>query len=258
MALNTRAAALPVSPDTLGTAGNDKLWGIANTVHALRGGKGDDIYYLKSPTNSVVERSGEGNDTIVTWASYDLRNAPNVENLTVSNDAGSQMLYGRGNAGANHLTGGGSGGQTLNGEGGNDRLTGGLGNDRLDGGAGDGELRVVEKAGGGQRPGVGARAGDVVRREAPVEVGGLAQGRECVGGAAGEASAPEAEARIGLGHDKPFIEEWPGSNGPPKCRGSREISGCSRGFSRVVGVKVLVGSGVAGTPGEVEEALRQS
>ena len=51
MALNTRAAALPVSPDTLGTAGNDKLWGIANTVHALRGGKGDDIYYLKSPTN---------------------------------------------------------------------------------------------------------------------------------------------------------------------------------------------------------------
>lgn len=124
MALITRAAALPVSPDTLGTAGNDKLWGIANTVHALRGGKGDDIYYLKSPTNSVVEKSGEGNDTIVTWASYDLRNAPNVENLTVTGD----RLTATGSSAANRICGQ-AGSQVIDGREGNDTLSGGAGAD---------------------------------------------------------------------------------------------------------------------------------
>ena len=41
-----------------------------------------------------------------------------------------------------------------------------------------------------QHPGVGARPGDVVRRQPPVEVGRLAQRRQGVGGPAGEASAP--------------------------------------------------------------------
>ena len=56
------------------------------------------------------------------------------------------------------------------------------------------EVSSSQQAGGVQHPGVRPRAGDVVRREPPVEVRGLAQGRQRLGGAAGEPAAPQAHA----------------------------------------------------------------
>ena len=94
------AVAPPTSPDTPGTPRDDSLWGKSGTIHVLQGAKGNDTYYLKTPRNSVVEHWGEGDDTIVTWMSYDLRDAPNVENLTISG----MRLSATGNALANRST----------------------------------------------------------------------------------------------------------------------------------------------------------
>ncbi len=57
------------------------------------------------------------------------------------------------------------------------------------------ELVVVEQAGRVQDLRVGLRARDVLAREAPVEVRGLAQRGQRVGGAAREPAAPQADAR---------------------------------------------------------------
>ena len=60
---------------------------------------------------------------------------------------------------------------------------------------------VVEQSGRVQDPGVCSRPGDVVQGEAPVEVGRARQLREGVGGSAGEAPSPEAEAVLtGVAH----------------------------------------------------------
>lgn len=139
------------TPDTIGTSGDDKLWGVANTNHVLRGGKGNDIYYLKSPGNSAVEKAGEGNDTIVTWMSYDLRNAPNVENLTVNGD----RLTATGSSVANRISGG-AGAQVIDGREGNDTLSGGAGADSFVLRYGNGSDTILDF-----RPG----EGDVLRIE---------------------------------------------------------------------------------------------
>ena len=62
--------------------------------------------------------------------------------------------------------------------------------------------RVVEQARGVQDTCVGPRPGQVVGRQSPVEVGGLRQGRQRIGRAAGEPAAPQADTggRIGGGH----------------------------------------------------------
>ena len=69
------------------------------------------------------------------------------------------------------------------------------------------QLGVGEQLAGVQHPGVGTGAGDVVRGQAPVELGGLGQGRERVRRAAGEAPAPQGAvvgAVLGvLGHHSP-------------------------------------------------------
>ena len=64
-----------------------------------------------------------------------------------------------------------------------------------------GQVVVTEQTGGVEDPRVGARPGDVVQGEPPVEVRGPGQLRQGVGGAAGEAPSPQAEARLvgGLG-----------------------------------------------------------
>ena len=61
---------------------------------------------------------------------------------------------------------------------------------------------VVEQARGVQNTCVGPRPGQVVGRQSPVEVGGLRQGRQRIGRAAGEPAAPQADTggRIGGGH----------------------------------------------------------
>jgi Ca2+-binding RTX toxin-like protein len=108
--------------DTLvGTAGNDTLTG--NGGDTMSGGKGDDTYFVNSAADVVVEKAGEGTDTVSTWLSHTL--SDNVENLVLT---GNGWSTGTGNALANVIIGN-EAPNTLDGKGGNDMLTGGAGND---------------------------------------------------------------------------------------------------------------------------------
>jgi Ca2+-binding RTX toxin-like protein len=81
----------------------------------LDGGKGDDTFYVNDPKTVVIERPGEGNDTIVTPFNYSLADTE-VENLTLT---GNTAVNATGNAANNILTGNAAA----------NVLTGGLGND---------------------------------------------------------------------------------------------------------------------------------
>jgi Ca2+-binding RTX toxin-like protein len=126
--------------DTLdGGAGNDVLDG-GKGNDAMSGYVGDDIYYVDSLSDQVIELDGAGNDTIRTnLTSFTL--GANVENLEYiyAND-----FIGVGNALDNKMEGddgadrlfGMDGQDTLYGYNGNDKLFGADGNDILNGGAG--------------------------------------------------------------------------------------------------------------------------
>ena len=105
----------------LGTSGADSIYGMGN-ADTLKGGAGDDIYYIYNSAESVVEQAGQGTDTIVAaWANVFL--PANVENLTI---AGNYTGYGNE---LDNLIIGDKGAQVLNGGLGNDVLVGGGGND---------------------------------------------------------------------------------------------------------------------------------
>lgn len=101
---------------------------------------GDDTYHVNSAGDIVVERAGEGSDTVVSrLASYTL--GDHLENLTLDNfpaDAPT-AVSGTGNALDNLLTGN-DAANTLSGLDGNDTLLGNDGADTLDGGNGDDTL----------------------------------------------------------------------------------------------------------------------
>ncbi|MCG7392854.1 PQQ-dependent sugar dehydrogenase [Microvirga sp. ACRRW] len=144
-----------------GMSGNDSLDGGADQDRML-GGRGNDTYVVDDVKDVVVEKTGEGKDTIKTKVSYALTDAMSVEVLWTTNTAGTAAinLTGNkldnqisGNAGINLLSGlagadiirglggddqinGGTGNDDLHGDAGNDRLYGGAGDDKLEGGAG--------------------------------------------------------------------------------------------------------------------------
>jgi type VI protein secretion system component Hcp/Ca2+-binding RTX toxin-like protein len=129
--------------DTLdGGIGNDMLdGGTGNDV--MTGGSGDDRYVVDSVLDAVIEKAGEGTDTVNASVHYAL--TANVENLVLQGDA-TTPLQGYGNVLANHLTGSASA-NLLNGLGGADTMAGGLGNDVYF--ADDALDFVVENAGEG-------------------------------------------------------------------------------------------------------------
>ena len=115
-----------------GTAGNDILVGTDrdNTLEGggggdrMSGGKGNDTYIVDSSQDLVIEKVGEGIDTVDSYLpSYTLPNF--VEHLTLKSKTGATGI---GNDLDNRITGG-IGNDTLNGAGGNDLLIGGSGND---------------------------------------------------------------------------------------------------------------------------------
>ncbi len=134
----------PGTDRLLGEDGNDTLRGGAE-ADTLIGGAGDDLYFVASWLNQVVEEAAGGIDTVVrTGGAYTL--GDHVENLEIRGGTGAR---GTGNALDNLMTGGrgddtlggAAGDDTLRGGGGNDSLRGDAGLDRLEGGAGDDTLR---------------------------------------------------------------------------------------------------------------------
>jgi Ca2+-binding RTX toxin-like protein len=123
-------------------AGNDKLSG-GSGADIMIGGTGNDTYQVDDAGDQVIEKPGEGNDTVYSWIDYTL--TANVETLYLSGTAG---LRGTGNAQDNALYGnnadnvlsGLDGDDLIRGYGGNDTLYGGAGNDRLDGNEGNDRL----------------------------------------------------------------------------------------------------------------------
>ena len=138
--------------DTLyGLAGNDVLVGDVYTSSSAEdagadimvGGAGDDIYYVNSSGDLVIENVGEGTDTLRTEVT-DVSLPSNVENLELLERFGFSGS-GIGNTLNNRLVGnqngntldGGAGDDVIDAQSGADRLIGGAGSDTLIGGDGD-------------------------------------------------------------------------------------------------------------------------
>lgn len=124
-------------PAVTGSIFADMLGGGANAM--LSGGLGDDTYQLWDATGKVLEKVGQGIDTIkiMFWDGYTL--GDNVENL-VLNSPGS--TWGNGNA-LNNILIAGTVGATLDGKAGNDVLVGGIGADIYKVAAGNGSDAIV-------------------------------------------------------------------------------------------------------------------
>ena len=128
----------------VGGAGNDVLDG-RQSGDTMIGGTGSDRYIVDNADDLVIEKVGEGSDTILATANYTLVAGSEIEVLQVSGTAGLALT---GNEFA----------QTLIGSTGNDTLSGGLGNDVLDGRGG---LDMLFGGGGNDRYTVD-NAGDLV------------------------------------------------------------------------------------------------
>jgi Ca2+-binding RTX toxin-like protein len=90
----------------------------------MAGGQGDDTYIVDNAGDTVIELSGQGNDTVRSSVSYSLVGAA-VETLVLT---GTAAINGTGNVLDNTLIGN-SGANTLDGGAGADTMTGGLGDD---------------------------------------------------------------------------------------------------------------------------------
>ena len=134
-----------------GTTGDDWLVGSSDTDQiaghggedVFEGGRGDDTYVVDSVGDVIIEREGEGRDTVMSAVSHSL--GRHVEHLVLTGTAGTRGIGNEldnaltGNSGANWLIGD-DGDDLLEGEGGDDTLEGGEGHDRLSGGEGEDTL----------------------------------------------------------------------------------------------------------------------
>jgi type VI protein secretion system component Hcp/Ca2+-binding RTX toxin-like protein len=125
-----------------GNAGNNILDG-KDGADSMYGGAGNDRYFVDNAGDVMVEKPGEGIDTVIASAHYRL--TANVENLVLQGDA-TTPLQGYGNELVNMLTGS-DGANLLNGLGGADIMAGGLGNDVYF--VDDPGDQVIENPGGG-------------------------------------------------------------------------------------------------------------
>jgi Ca2+-binding RTX toxin-like protein len=127
----------------MGYSGNDVLNGGlgadlldgGNGNDRMIGGGGNDTYVVDANGDLVIERAGQGTDTVMSSISYTLGN--NVENMTLT---GSGNINGIGN-GLDNLITGNSGNNQLSGLAGNDTIFGGAGNDTFRASVSDGNDR---------------------------------------------------------------------------------------------------------------------
>ncbi|HEY0523198.1 MAG TPA: calcium-binding protein, partial [Stellaceae bacterium] len=135
-----------------GTSGGDVFDpGVQIGASTMTGGAGNDVYYLHTGNDKVVEAAGGGTDTIITDVSCTLPN--NVEILIAGQSDTDYLLIGNalsnviaGNAGDNFLDGD-VGNDTLFGGEGDDTLDGGVGADRITGGGGS-DTFFIQKGNG--------------------------------------------------------------------------------------------------------------
>ncbi|WP_122317458.1 calcium-binding protein [Pseudomonas cichorii] len=116
-----------------GGDGNDQLDG-RKGADRMVGGSGNDTYVVDDAGDTVVEKAGEGTDTVKSSVEFKL--ADEFENLELT---GTASINGTGNDLDNRILGN-SGSNVLRGEGGNDYISGNSGNDTIDGGAGNDTL----------------------------------------------------------------------------------------------------------------------
>jgi Ca2+-binding RTX toxin-like protein len=133
-----------------GLAGNDTLSG-GNGADILEGGVGNDTYVigLKDEDDQIVEKPGEGVDTVLSAITFVLADNQQIENLTLTGDVDTG---GFGNSLNNIITGN-SGDNVMAGGDGIDTLIGGAGDDTyILGRNGDDDAldKIVEAAGGGR------------------------------------------------------------------------------------------------------------
>ena len=139
---NINATGSSQGDDITGNDGDNIIDGLAG-ADTMRGGRGNDLYYVENANDAVIEKAGEGTDTVYSSINnYKLTDY--VENLVLM----SGVLNADGNSGDNKITGnaannvlnGYEGNDALYGLDGADQLTGGVGDDTLDGGAADDTL----------------------------------------------------------------------------------------------------------------------
>jgi Ca2+-binding RTX toxin-like protein len=127
-----------------GNDGADTMEGNGGS-DTLIGGEGNDVYVVSDTTDTIVEVTGGGYDTVNSSVSFDLLTAKFVENLTLRGD---ENIDGAGSNSRNRITGnegnnvldGRDGDDSIWGNDGNDTLIGGNGNDTMEGGRGHDEL----------------------------------------------------------------------------------------------------------------------
>lgn len=125
----------------IGTAKNDFI--ATNTAGStLIGGLGDDTYSINNLNTKIVEKAGEGIDTVLAYGQwgYNLAKAGATENLTLM---GADNRAGYGNDLANLITGN-SGKNIIDGGKGDDLLTGGAGADTFVFTKGDGSDVITD------------------------------------------------------------------------------------------------------------------
>jgi Ca2+-binding RTX toxin-like protein len=108
----------------LGNGGDDYLDGGAGTDY-MAGGAGNDTYVVDDPLDNIIEKPGQGTDTVYAHVSYTLKAGVEAEYLSAY---GASNLALVGNEFKQTITGSG-GNDTLGGGGGADTLIGGDGND---------------------------------------------------------------------------------------------------------------------------------
>ena len=126
----------PMAVNGVGNALNNRLTGNSG-ANQLAGGAGNDTYVV-STGDTIIERAGEGIDTVQSDVNWTL--GANLENLTLT---GTAAIDATGNTFNNTLTGNTAANQLVGGVG-NDTLRGGLGNDIYLIGRGEGQDVIVD------------------------------------------------------------------------------------------------------------------
>ncbi len=107
----------------IGNYGANVLNGGSAGADTLIGLRGNDVYAVGSQSIGIVEAAGEGDDTLVSSASYQIRNGVSIEVFAAQNRGGSEALVLTGNEVAQTVLGN-AGANTLDGRGGADTLVG--------------------------------------------------------------------------------------------------------------------------------------